>query len=80
MKKKKGLITHEQKKEIIYNLINAGLAGFLVLLGSLSNGEITGKGIIFAIIASLIVMATKFKEYWDGEKGEYTSKLFTFIR
>lgn len=68
-----------QKREIIYNLINAGLAGFLVLLGSFSNGEITGKGLCFAVIAALIVIATKFKEYWDGEKGEYTARVFNFI-
>jgi hypothetical protein len=78
--KKKCFITPEQRKEIIYNLINAGLAGLLVLLGSFSNGEITGKGILFATIAALIVVATKFKEYWDGEANEYTTKLFMFIK
>jgi hypothetical protein len=80
MKKKDCLISKENKKEIIYNLINALLAGFLVLLGSFSNGEITGKGIFFAIVTALIVVVTKFKDYWDGEKGEYSTKLFSFVR
>jgi hypothetical protein len=69
-----------QKKEIIYNLVNAGLAGALVLLGSFSTGEITWKGFCFAVIASSIVILTKFKEYWDGEKGEYSSKVFNFVQ
>jgi len=79
-KRKKCLINLRNKKEILYNFINATLAGLLVFLGACTNGEISSKGIIAAIIASLIVMATKFKEYWDGEKKEYTTKLFTFIK
>jgi hypothetical protein len=80
MKKKKCFVDENQKKEILYNLVNAGLAGVLVLLGSLANGNITVQGISIAVVASLIVIATKFKEYWDGEASEYTSKLFSFVR
>ena len=69
-----------QKKEIIYNIVNAVLAGGLVLLGSLSNGELTSKGFCFAAIAAGIVIITKFKEYWEGEQDEYTSKLFNFVK
>ena len=69
-----------QKKEIIYNIVNAVLAGGLVLLGSLSNGELTLKGFCFAAIAAGIVIITKFKEYWKGEQDEYTSKLFNFVK
>lgn len=69
----------KNKEEIFYNLINAGLAGALVLLGSFSDGELNWKGFCFAFVAGLIVIISKFKEYWDGEKGEYTSKLFNFI-
>jgi hypothetical protein len=79
MKKKDCLIDSKQKKEIVYNLINGFLAGFLVLLGSFSTGELTAKGIFFSVVASLIVVITKFKEYWDGEKNEYTSKVFSFV-
>jgi len=67
------------KEEIFWNLINSGLAGALVFLGSLANGQITYQGIIGAVVAGLIVMATKFKDYWAREQGEYTKNLFTFI-
>lgn len=69
----------KNKEEIIYNLINSALAGALVFLGSLSSGKITFEGFGFALIAALIVAITKFKEYWKGEKKEYTTKLFNFI-
>lgn len=68
-----------QKKEVIWNMINAGLAGSLVLMGSLSTGELTTQGIAAAFIAAFVVIITKFKNYWDGEKGEYASKIFNFM-
>jgi hypothetical protein len=80
MKKKNNVVTKQNKKEIFYNIVNSVLAGLLVFLGSLSSGEITMKGISFSIIATLIVIVNKFKEYWDGERGEYTTKLFNFIK
>lgn len=80
MNKKKCLITFENRREMVYHLINAALAGGLVFLGSLTNGNVTLKGLIASLIAALIVIIAKFKEYWDGEKKEYSSKLFAFIR
>ena len=77
--KKKALIDEENKKEILYNIINALLAGGLVFLGSCSSGEFSFRGLSLALVASLIVILTKFKEYWDGEKGEYSAKLFKFV-
>lgn len=65
--------------EILWNIINAGLAGSLVFLGSLTSGKITWEGVGAAIIASLIVIITKFLDYWATEKKEYTTKIFTFI-
>lgn len=79
MKKKDCLIKKSEKREIIYNLINSGLPGILVLLGSLTNGNLTLQGIGLAVIASLIVFITKFKEYWETERKEYTTKLFSFV-
>jgi len=67
------------KNEILYNLINAGLAGGLVILGSCTTGEITLKGLGIGFIASLIVFVTKFKEYWEGQNNEYSKKIFNFI-
>lgn len=69
-----------QKKEIIYNIINSLLAGILVLLGSFTNGEISFKGFCVAGITSLIVIFSKFKEYWEGKKQNYSTKLFNFVQ
>ena len=75
MKKRKS-----QKQEIIYHIVNSLLAGALVLLGSFTTGTgITAKGVLFASIAAGIVCISRFKEYWDGEADEYTSKLFKFL-
>ncbi len=67
------------KHEIRYNLINATIAGGLVMLGGLSTGTFSLQACGFAIIAGLVVLLTKFKEYWDGEKGEYATKIFSFV-
>jgi hypothetical protein len=68
-------------KEIIYwNLINSFLAGCLVMLGAFSDGKITKEGIFLAVVAGLIVMITKFKDFWSGSKPKRCKGLFTFIR
>jgi hypothetical protein len=69
----------KNKNEILYNIINSILAGALVFAGSCASGQITKTGLLVAIGASGIVAITKFKEYWDGEKREYTTKIFNFI-
>jgi len=70
---------NKENKEIVWNVVNALLAGALVLFGNLASGEITGKGICAALMAFAIVAITQFKNYWDGEKGEYATKVFNFI-
>ena len=70
----------KNKHEIYYNLINCGLAGSLVFVGSLSTGDITLQGFYFGVMASLIAFITKFKNYWTKEKSEYSTKLFNFIQ
>lgn len=72
------LLKTNEKREIIYEIINSLLAGILVLLGSFTAGQITTEGIFIAIVASLIVAVTKFKDYWTEEKKEY-SKVFNFV-
>ena len=67
----------KNKNEIIWNLINSGLAGGLVFLGSITSGNITWQGIGAGIIAALIVVATKFRDYWAKEEHEYSAKLFS---
>jgi len=77
MKKKQNLA---QKQEILWNIINSLLAGALVLLGSLADGEFSIKGAGIALLAALIVAVTKFKEYWTTQEKEYKCvKIFQFI-
>lgn len=77
---RKALICQKEKKEIFYHIINAGLSGALVLLGSFATtGEIESRGILFAVATAMIVAITKFKEYWDGEKSEFSNHVFNFI-
>jgi len=77
--KKIKLLSDEQKKEIFYNIVNSGLAGLLVFLGACLNGGITLKSIFLGLITGLIAAAVKFKDYWDGEKTEYSTKLINFV-
>jgi len=66
-------------KEIIWNIVNSLLSGALVLVGAFSSGGIDRNAIIAAFIVAAGVAITRFKEYWDGEKGEYTVQLFKFL-
>jgi hypothetical protein len=68
-----------QRREIFWNLINSGLAGSLVFLGSLSSGNLTWQGVGAGIIAAAIVAVTKFRDYWGKEKKEYTAKIFSWL-
>ena len=77
-KSKKKNLFKENKHEIIYNLINCGIAGGLVFLGALSTGNLTMKGFYYAIITGLIACAIKFNKYWDEEKSEYT-RILNFV-
>lgn len=61
-------------KEIKWHVINSLLAGALVFLGSLSSGDLTIKGAIFALVTSCIVIVTKFRDYWVTEEKEYKNK------
>lgn len=70
----------KNKSEIIWNIVNSGLAGLLVLLGAFISGSITMTGILVAITTALIVFVTKFKDYWLGQESEYKSlKIFEFV-
>jgi len=78
--KKRDLISTKNKREIFWHIINSLLAGMLVVLGSLSSGEFSIRGIIIGLIAALIVAVTKFRDYWSTEEHEYSSKMFNFVR
>ncbi|MEY2703192.1 MAG: hypothetical protein RLY43_1830 [Bacteroidota bacterium] len=60
-------------REIIWNLVNAGLAGGLVFLGGLSTGNASYETIYIAITAGLVVCVNQFKDYWGKEEKEYCS-------
>lgn len=70
----------EHAAEIFYNLINSILAGALVLLGSFTSGSINHEAMAAAVIASAVVAISQFKNYWDGEKKEFSKHMFTFIK
>ena len=79
MKKKSNF----NKEEIIYNIINSLLSGFLVFLGAFTTGEINGEIIGIALATSLIVAITKFKDYWASKpkfkKNCVSCHLFHFV-
>lgn len=70
----------KNKNEIMYTIINSALAGGLVFLGALSNGDITAKTIIAGLVASLSVALIHFQDYWKTQQKEYKTCLFTFIK
>ena len=76
-------VLKKNRQEIIWNLVNSGLAGALVFLGAVADGNISWGGIIASIVAALVVVVTKFKDYWAKEESEYssnsTAKLFQFL-
>jgi hypothetical protein len=78
-KKINNFIDLDHRKEIFYNIVNASLAGMLVFLGACLNGGFDLKSIFLGLITGLIAAAVKFKDYWDGEKTEYSTKLINFI-
>ena len=73
-------MTSNQSKEIIWNVVNSVLAGALVLLGECADGQITKAGFMIAIVAGAIVALSQFKDYWQKEKREYETKLFSFVK
>ena len=69
MKKENPFYTN--RWEIIYTIINSLLAAALIFLGAFSDGQITKEGILLAAVAALVTFLVQFKQYWDGEKGEF---------
>jgi hypothetical protein len=53
-------------KDITKHIINAGLAGSLVLLGAVSTGNLDGQSMAIAAIAGTIVAITQFKQYIEN--------------
>jgi hypothetical protein len=75
------LMTEKQKKELFYNIINVLISGAISFFSALlAVGNLTLKVFGVAVITALIVSFSKFKEYWDEEKNEYSSKVFNFVK
>lgn len=71
-------VIKENVNEIIWNVVNSVLAGSLVFLGSVANGNISYEGVLTSIASGAVIAAIKFRQYWKDEKSEYT-KIFSFI-
>ena len=68
----------QQRKEIMWNIINSLLAGTLVFVGAFSTGHIDKTAILVAISTSLVIAISKFRDYWISEQSEY-NKAFNLI-
>lgn len=73
-------------KDWQYHLINSGIAGSLVMLGSLSTvfaGDPTLKqiciGFMLGLITGTIVFMNKFNEWFKLQDSCNTKKIFQFV-
>lgn len=67
------------KYEIIWHLVDASLAGTLVMGGTfLGGGDPSLTSFIAASVVALTVFVTKFKNYWETQQREYASR-FLFL-
>lgn len=76
------MTTRKEMKEIKWNIVNSALAGALVLLGSMTSGEFTTRGVCVAFLSAILVAVIKFKSYWEKEEDEYKCKpvkVFAFM-
>ena len=64
--------------EIKWNIVNSALAGCLVLLGGLADGNLSFENFCYALIAGLLVAVTKFRDYWNRSNGKMFN-MFNFI-
>ena len=62
-------------------LINAAIAGALVLAGAFSNGSISWQGFIASLSAALIIFLTKMRDYLVNIQDKKAMKggIFEFI-
>ena len=74
------LISKENRREIVWNIVNALIAGFISFLSALiAANELNWKVVLVSIITASLVICVKFKEYWAKEEKEYSKFIFNFI-
>jgi hypothetical protein len=77
---KKAETLKKNRDEIIWNIVNAALAGAISFLSALiAAGEMNWKVVMVSLITSALVVCIKFKNYWNGEKKEYEKMIFKFL-
>lgn len=69
----------KNRYEIYYQVVNSALAGVLVLIGSLANGQITSAGVMSAILAFCLIFFTKFSHYWKTQQKEFKYSYLNLI-
>ncbi len=64
-------------------LINAGIAGALVLAGAFSTGTISWQGFVASLAAATIIFLTKMRDYYlprlKNKKAMKGGAIFDFI-
>jgi hypothetical protein len=75
---KEELFDRSEKREIVYSIVSAFLAGAFIFIGALTSNNITKSTLAMAILAFLLVFVTNFKQYWEGERNQYMSIIHFF--
>lgn len=75
---RKELVTTENKREILWNVINAFILGGAVFFGAFIDGQVSRSELLASFGAAVILFLSKMGDYWKGEKGEY-SKVGAFL-
>jgi len=69
----------KNKYEILYEVVNALIAGLIAFLNPLLTSEITMKSIGVSTIIALGIFLYRLQIYFQKEKREYQMKLFNII-
>ena len=71
------LLRKARRKEIAWNLINAGLVGAISFFSAvMATGKLNLQNTLIALFAAIVVALIRFQDYWLKEKNEYCNKIF----
>lgn len=71
---KEKIITTDNKREILWNVVNASILGAAVFFGSFIDGGVSRTDLIASFGAAALLFLSKFGDYWKSEKTEYMNK------